>query len=276
MADLGRARSTERSNSANDRVGVRDIDERTREGDGGPARQLDETDRLQARRGSILAAAVALGAVAASVYTIAPGLDEPDGPARRAAIEDRFFRPDGRIAEVRSRTTDPNQLRYLDTMDWQVAEVAASAPDGWPYSRQPLAKARPGDAQKRATALVQEKKLDEARTELLAARETFPFARCDFTDDLSVVLYLSGRKDEAIAELESVRPLTRTRTSPGCRKSLFHLGSLYLERGRSEDAAAALREYLALTEGYQDADTVKNRQAASSIVRSPAIPPPHP
>jgi Tfp pilus assembly protein PilF len=103
-----------------------------------------------------------------------------------------------------------------------------------------------------AIILQQAGQLDNAASILLTARQRVPSHDCEFSTNLAVVLYLSGTKSQALAELERVRGQAERKITPGCRLALFRLGQLYIELGRESEGRAALRQYLALTESLND------------------------
>ena len=109
-------------------------------------------------------------------------------------------------------------------------------------------------------------RLNDAANILVAGRDAAPYHRCSFTNNLGVVLYLGGAKDQALAELESVRPLVAQELNASCRASLFHLGQLYLEMGRTLDGRAVLQEYLAQTDTLRDDETRQFRASAQRLL----------
>ena len=117
-----------------------------------------------------------------------------------------------------------------------------------------------------AIALAEGGKLAEAAEVYRAARQKVPYRTAVFTDNLAVVLVRQGNKDEALAELESVRDQAEADFSPGSRLVLFHLGVLYGESGRVDEARAVLRRFLELTEGTADPNLVSNRQRARDML----------
>ncbi len=210
----------------------------------------------------MLALGTAAGMVLALGYVFAPGLKGEEGAARRATIAERFFRPSGRLDVLWAAAHSPAQKQWVEEMQWEAADVAAVAPDNWPYSREPLAPEGPTSVQNRVRALREQGKIAEAMEQLRRAREEFPFARCDLTDQLGVLLYLGGQKGAALSELEAVRPLTATGGASGCRRALFHLASLYRELGRPAEAKVAYEEFLARTEDHPDPQVSRDRDAA--------------
>src|SRR5439155_4268404 len=120
---------------------------------------------------------VAAGVVLAAVFMTVPGLDGEELATRRASIAERFFAPEGRLAAFRSRATDPARRWFLESMQWEIADLAADAPSNWPYSDQPLARDGPTSLIRRAATLQGQGKLADAERVLLSARDEFGFAR---------------------------------------------------------------------------------------------------
>lgn len=105
-------------------------------------------------------------------------------------------------------------------------------------------------------------RLDDAVEVLIEARRELPGRRCAITDHIAVLLHEGSRPAEALAELEAVRGGVEAEYGAAARLVLFHLGMLYDELGRPDDARAALREYLEKTQGYADPTTVRCREQA--------------
>lgn len=130
---------------------------------------------------------------------------------------------------------------------------------------QALLEKRPDDfhaLERLAMARRHQGRLDEAVETFRRARQAAPFRAAAFTDQLAVVLYEQGKRDEALRELESARAQAETEFSPAARMVLFHLGMLYMELGRRDDGATTLRRFLALTEGSGDQNIVTARRNA--------------
>lgn len=214
------------------------------------------------------AAGAAAGIVLAAGYSLAPGLDDDDAALRRAAIAERFFRSEGRLERFRALVTSTEKGRYLESMIWQAADIRAWAPSGWPYTVDPPPGDGPTALGRRAHSMQGAGKLDEAERLLRKGREEFPGVRCDLTDQLAVILYLSGKKDEALAELEAAKSLSSTHWSAGCRMVMFHLASLYQEGNRRDEALVAYETYLARTAGYDDAQSRGARDAAEKAIQT--------
>lgn len=121
-----------------------------------------------------------------------------------------------------------------------------------------------------AQLFTQSGRLDEAAALLARGRDAIPYRACSMSSNRGVVLYLAGRKDEALAELEAAQPLVGSERTAACARAAFHLGSLYRELGRGEDARRAFRRFLTATERASDAGTLSlRRQAEASLSAAP-------
>jgi len=92
---------------------------------------------------------------------------------RRASIAERFFRPARRLEAFRSRLTDPSRIQYLESSEWQAADLRAIAPSNWPYSANPLRRKGPPRWCGAVAALQKQGKLPDAVRLLRSGRETF-------------------------------------------------------------------------------------------------------
>ena len=106
-------------------------------------------------------------------------------------------------------------------------------------------------------------RLSDAEAALRQGAERVPYRRCAFGSNLAVVIYLAGRKAEALAELEAVRPLAGIEPSASCRMVPVRLGMLYEELGRKADALRAFEDYLRISAPFDDPET----RAARETVR---------
>jgi tetratricopeptide (TPR) repeat protein len=103
-------------------------------------------------------------------------------------------------------------------------------------------------------------RLPDAEATLRQAGDRVPYRRCAFGSNLAVVLYLAGRKADALSELERIRALTGTEANAGCRMALVRLGTIYGELGRDADAARAFAEYLEKSAPFDDPETRATRE----------------
>jgi protein O-mannosyl-transferase len=103
-------------------------------------------------------------------------------------------------------------------------------------------------------------RLADAEATLREGSDRVPYRRCAFGSNLAVVVYLAGRKADALAELERVRPLMGTESSAACRMALVRLGTIYGEMGREADAQRAFEEYLQRSGPFDDPETRATRE----------------
>jgi tetratricopeptide (TPR) repeat protein len=111
-------------------------------------------------------------------------------------------------------------------------------------------------------------RLAEAESTLRTAIVQAPHRRGAFTDSLGIVLYLQGRRPEALAALEAGRGLATSEMNAGAESILFHLGTLYAEMGRPADARAALEEYLQISKHSIDDQSRTQRDKARATIAS--------
>ena len=114
----------------------------------------------------------------------------------------------------------------------------------------------------------EQRKYGEAVKNFATARTELPIYSAALTVDMAVVLYQSGREDEALRELEGARAQARQELLPESKAVFMRLGMLYTEQGRKDDARAALREYLNLTSSINDRTTLENRNQAGKLLES--------
>jgi tetratricopeptide (TPR) repeat protein len=111
---------------------------------------------------------------------------------------------------------------------------------------------------------------DEAARDLRAARAALPIYAAALTEKLAIELYQSGRKAEALAELEAYRIEARREPLPESRRVLFRLGLLYAELGREAEARRAWQEYLDVTATLADPPTLDLRRRVEAALRTSA------
>lgn len=98
------------------------------------------------------------------------------------------------------------------------------------------------------------------------ARTRLPLYSAALTTDMAIVLYQSGQKERALAELEGARIQARKELLPESKAVFLRLGMLYLELGRKDDARIALREFLTLTASMNTKDTLDERSQAIKML----------
>jgi hypothetical protein len=201
----------------------------------------------------------AYGLVAATaislVYIFIPGLDNDTDRLRRATIEERFFRPGGRLDPFRAVAESRNDwkaLRELNDAQWMVADAQAYAPDDFPYTTDSTPAESPAEVSRNVIDLQKKGRIGEAEALLKSERERMPLARCEFSTSLAVIYYSTNRKEEARTELESIQPLVNRASRPDCMRSQYLLGSLYLETGRPGDANRTFQAFLENTADSTD------------------------
>lgn len=190
--------------------------------------------------------------VLVGAYLWLPNLDNFENSFRRATIAERYFRPVNRLAtfdEDATKKGDWKTLARVNSMTWTIADTRAFAPNDFPYLETRTLGQSPTAQLKAAVAAGKEGRREEAERMLREGRDQFPFGRCEFTTNLAVIYYTSGRKDAALQELEGIKSLPNRAAGADCLRSLFLLGSLYKEMGRQDDAQRVLQEFLADSEG---------------------------
>jgi hypothetical protein len=83
---------------------------------------------------------------------------------------------------------------------------------------------------------------------------------------MAVSLYLSGQKDRALTELESIQDRVELEYTPICKMSLFYLGQLYLELGQTDQARTSLINFLTASEPFYDAQTRNLQEQANQLL----------
>lgn len=193
----------------------------------------------------------AVAVVAVGVYVSAPNLSGQDAKFRRASIAERYFRPAGRLDAF---SADPVFASRVNEFKWIVAETRGFAPNDFPYLDTRDQEPSPSALMRAAAVAQKNGKIDEAESLLKAGAEKFAFARCEFSTNLSVIYFTTGRKEAALAGLESVQSLVSPASRPACLRSQFLLGSLYKEFGRDSDSTNSFQRFLANTAQSEDAE----------------------
>ena len=169
------------------------------------------------------------------------------GPAREAV--DRALSIGPVTSAFLTRSEIAVRERRFAEAEADLLKVLAAQPDN------PLAYER------LAFAYQAQGRLADAEAALRKGREWIPYRRCAFGSNLAAILYQSGRKAEALSELEQARALTARDPSPACRGALVRLGTLYAETGRTADAVRVFAEYLRLSAPFDDPETRATRAA---------------
>ena len=215
------------------------------------------------RRRRRFAIGLLTGASVCAVIVCLPGLDSTEDAFRRATIAERYFKPAGRLEPVKEdamRNNNWNALRRVNEAEWNIADVRANAPDDFPYLPKRPLEPSPSAIIRSAIALQQKGDTTSAENLLLQAKQRFEFARCACSANLAVIYYTSGRKEQAMSELESAMPQVNRASRPDCVRAQFLLGTLYREMSRMADADRVLGEFLANSEGTTDPEIAALRR----------------
>jgi len=114
-----------------------------------------------------------------------------------------------------------------------------------------------------ALCLQKQNRHAEAEDVLRLARERLPHLGARITTNLAVILYQSGRKEQALAELEANRAAAARDNAIDAKRSLFLLGQLYTELGRAREARGAFEECVASVAGVGGEDAAALRANAA-------------
>ncbi len=176
----------------------------------------------------------AAGLTVFGVYLALPLVSEEDA-FRRATISERFFRPANRLTVFENHATsrkDVATLRRINDYKWSIADARAYAPDSFPYERERTPLSSPTAVMKQAIEFQKRGEIQNAESLLRVGKTDFPFAACEFGTNLAVLYYSSGRKNDALTELENVQPLTAPSSRPDCARSRQLLAELRRETSR--------------------------------------------
>ncbi len=100
-----------------------------------------------------------------------------------------------------------------------------------------------------ASCLQRQDRHAEAEEVLRSARANLPHLGARIATNLAVILYQSGRKEQALAELEANRAAAARDNAIESKRALFLLGQLYAELGRAREARGAFEECVAAIAG---------------------------
>ncbi|HEY0544386.1 MAG TPA: hypothetical protein VGC91_03235 [Pyrinomonadaceae bacterium] len=121
-----------------------------------------------------------------------------------------------------------------------------------------------------AIAYERQQKLTEAANLLAEARNRLPQYRAALTEKLAIILYSGGQKNEAYAQLQSVRAQAKQETLPESRFVLYRIGLLAGELGQAGEARSAFEEFLAATKDMQDEEFKQTRaEVTDALSRLP-------
>jgi hypothetical protein len=207
---------------------------------------------------------LAAAAVVCGVYLSLPSrADDTVNAFRRATIAERFYMPAGRLDQLKAKAESAHDVAAIQRIrqaEWIIADARGYAPDDWPYLAPTTLVPGPSEVVRQASEAQGAGNTNKAIAILQSGRDRFEFARCDLSTNLAVIYYTSGRRDDALAELESVQPFVDRTASPGCIKSQFLLGTLYRELGRGDDATRAFTSFLANSDGTTDRELLGMRR----------------
>ena len=119
-------------------------------------------------------------------------------------------------------------------------------------------------------AIAQQAAGDSAGAEetLREGRAKMPIYSAALTEKLGVILYMQGRKQDALNELESVRAQAEKEMLIDAKVVYLRLGMLYAEAGRPQEARRDLQRFLDATVNSTVPEIVNDRaQAAAAIQR---------
>lgn len=218
--------------------------------------------RRYARRPSRFTAGLLGGLLLVGIYIGMPKLDNAENEFRRATIAERYFKPANRL-EIYKASTNLQTLRRVNDFEWMIADARAFAPNDFPYLATRSFSPSPSAEFRKVAVLQQQGNTAEAEAALLKGKEDFPFARCEFTTNLAVIYYTTGRKDAARQELESVQPYVNFASRPDCLRSQYLLGSLYREAGETDRANQTFQAFLVNTQNTNDPEIKNFRQQIS-------------
>ncbi len=174
---------------------------------------------------------VAIGSAMIAAYAGFP-LQSDEDAFRRATIAERFFRSADRL-EAFERQASANRasatLRRILDARWNIADSRSYAPNGFPYETVQAPSQSPTRVMNQAIELQKRGQTENAENALRSGKTIFPFAACEFGTNLAVLYYTSGRKADALNELESVQPLIFPWSRPGCIRSQQLLDELKRE-----------------------------------------------
>ncbi len=167
---------------------------------------------------------------------------------------DRALEIKGLISAYVGRSKVALAQRRLDDAEADLKKVIEGRPEH-PKSHAQL-----------ATLYQQQGRLDEAIEVLRHGREVISYGTCSFTSELGRVLYATGKRPEAVSELESLWDVVGPDLKVACQLSMFHLARAYLDLGRPDDAIKALERFREVTEGSQDKNAIRYRELAEQQI----------
>lgn len=209
------------------------------------------------RRPKRFALGLIFGFIIVGIYVFLPNLDDKEKEFRRATIAERYFRPENRLEKFKA---DSLFVPRIGNFEWTISETRAFAPNDFPYLETRDFNLSPSRISKEAAKFQQQGNLTEAENLLQKGKADFPFARCEFSTNLAVILYTTNRKENALRELESIQTLVNPASRPDCLRSQFLLGSLYQENGQNEQANQTFQKFLSNSQNSKDSEIANLRK----------------
>jgi tetratricopeptide (TPR) repeat protein len=120
-----------------------------------------------------------------------------------------------------------------------------------------------------AVAYQKQGKLDQAIEVFERLRRAVPLRHTRYTVNIAVLHRMQDRRDEALADLLSIKDQLNRETDPSALRGWWFLGELYRESGRSEDAMAAYGRYLQATAGNTEPEVVALRKLVAQAAGNP-------
>lgn len=117
-----------------------------------------------------------------------------------------------------------------------------------------------------AIILTAQGRQEEAVATLREGYVLMPGHRANLADQIAVIFVQSGQPTEALRELEAARPAVAEGFDLRSKLVLFHLGLLYQQAGRPEDAREALEEFLIVTARMGDPRAASMRRQAQQAL----------
>lgn len=119
-----------------------------------------------------------------------------------------------------------------------------------------------------AIIYLEQKKNDEAISALIESRKKLPIYFAALTEKLAIAYYQSGKKEDALRELESAKTQAVRELLPESKNIFLRLGMLYSELGKNNEAKTALQDYLKYSQNNRDVNVEQNRQQAAKLLQS--------
>jgi tetratricopeptide (TPR) repeat protein len=117
-----------------------------------------------------------------------------------------------------------------------------------------------------AIAFTETNDLNAAEHSIRDAVKRLPTFRAALTDKLAIILYNSGRKEQAYTELKAAREAADWELLPASKAIFFRLGVIETELGDQSAARADLQHFLSVTSSFSNPETdLQRRQAIAEL-----------